>query len=168
MASSRRISVTTAALLTAIGFVTAMIVSAGASAATRSSAHAQIDSRENYAPVGRVLTVARGRVLYLFTRDSASDSACTGSCRSAWIGVTSAGAPTAGPQVSASKLARTSSGQVTYNGHPLYRYTGDHKPGQTRGEGAHTFGGHWYLVTTSGHALKPVDCSAPGSLCGDA
>ena len=38
--------------------------------------------------------------------------------------------------------------QVTYNGHPLYRYTGDSKPAQTNGEGVD---GVWFVVNAGGN-----------------
>ena len=34
--------------------------------------------------------------------------------------------------------------QVTYNGHPLYTYSGDSAAGQTHGEG---FAGKWFVAT---------------------
>jgi predicted lipoprotein with Yx(FWY)xxD motif len=38
--------------------------------------------------------------------------------------------------------------QVTYNGHPLYRYSGDTKAGQTSGQG---IDGKWYAVKANGN-----------------
>ena len=36
--------------------------------------------------------------------------------------------------------------QVTYNGHALYYYVGDHGPGQTTGQGLNQFGALWYVL----------------------
>ena len=33
--------------------------------------------------------------------------------------------------------------QVTYAGHPLYRFSGDARRGQANGEGVHDFGAGW-------------------------
>jgi predicted lipoprotein with Yx(FWY)xxD motif len=44
--------------------------------------------------------------------------------------------------------------QVTYGGHPLYRYSGDTKPGQTTGEGLHFFGGGWDVVSPAGKKVE--------------
>jgi predicted lipoprotein with Yx(FWY)xxD motif len=45
--------------------------------------------------------------------------------------------------------------QVTYAGHPLYRFALDTKAGQTKGEGLDDFGGEWDAVTPGGkHAEK--------------
>jgi predicted lipoprotein with Yx(FWY)xxD motif len=35
------------------------------------------------------------------------------------------------------------SNQITFNGHPLYYYSGDTGPGQTAGQGRSAFGGQW-------------------------
>jgi predicted lipoprotein with Yx(FWY)xxD motif len=43
--------------------------------------------------------------------------------------------------------------QVTYAGHPLYRFVGDSAAGQTSGQGLDDFGGAWYVVAASGRAI---------------
>jgi predicted lipoprotein with Yx(FWY)xxD motif len=43
--------------------------------------------------------------------------------------------------------------QVTYAGHPLYHYVGDHRPGQVLCQAVPEFGGTWYVVAPSGHAI---------------
>jgi Secreted repeat of unknown function len=40
--------------------------------------------------------------------------------------------------------------QVTYRGHPLYRFAQDAARGQTNGEGLDAFGGEWYVVSPAG------------------
>jgi len=39
--------------------------------------------------------------------------------------------------------------QVTYNGHPLYLYTGDRGAGTANGECAKAFGADWYVMNAS-------------------
>ncbi len=46
--------------------------------------------------------------------------------------------------------------QVTYAGHPLYRYSGDKKPGQQNGQNRNQFGARWYVIGKNGNYLKPV------------
>ena len=46
--------------------------------------------------------------------------------------------------------------QVTYKGHPLYRYIKDKDDGDTYGEGIKSFGAAWYALAPSG---KKVDLS---------
>lgn len=101
--------------------------------------------------LGKVLTDAQGRTLYLFTKDTASSSSCTGTCLSVWPPFDATGAAQAGGGVSATLLGKTGSGtQITYNGHPLYYYVGDTKPGDTNGQDLNQFGGSWYVVSPAG------------------
>ena len=44
--------------------------------------------------------------------------------------------------------------QVTYNGHPLYYFVGDAKPGDTTGEGIIAFGGGWDVLSPSGMKIE--------------
>jgi predicted lipoprotein with Yx(FWY)xxD motif len=78
--------------------------------------------------------------LYTFDSDTAgaTTSACTGACASAWPPLTATGAPTAGPGVTGA-LATISGGQVTWNGHPLYHWMGDHAAGDATGDGVNGF-----------------------------
>jgi hypothetical protein len=50
--------------------------------------------------------------------------------------------------------------QVTYNGHPLYTFTGDQNPGDTSGQGVSAFGALWYVVSPAGNQ---VTAKASGS-----
>jgi hypothetical protein len=43
--------------------------------------------------------------------------------------------------------------QLSYAGHPLYRYVGDQKPGDLNGQGIDAFGGLWHVVAASGKAI---------------
>ena len=89
-----------------------------------------------------VLTAPDGHTLYFFTPDTAGGKpTCTGGCASIWPALT-ATSPT---EVSSAKGALTVvSGQVVYNGHPLYEYSGDSAAGQAKGEGIM---GKWYAAT---------------------
>lgn len=89
-----------------------------------------------------VLTAPDGHTLYYFTPDTAGGKpTCTGSCASLWPALT-ATSPT---EVSSAKgTLSVVSGQVVYNGHPLYEYTGDSAAGQANGEGIM---GKWYAAT---------------------
>jgi predicted lipoprotein with Yx(FWY)xxD motif len=108
---------------------------------------------------GKVLAAANGHALYLFTADTASKSNCIGACASVWRPLLTSSRPVAakGSGVNAKLLGTVRRGrglQVTYNGHPLYLFAKDKRAGQTSGEGARQFGGHWYLVNTRGNAVK--------------
>jgi predicted lipoprotein with Yx(FWY)xxD motif len=96
-----------------------------------------------------VLTDASGMTLYTYDKDTAgaTTSACTGGCASAWPPLTATGTPTAGPGVTGT-LATISGGQVTWDGHPLYRWMSDKAPGDVTGEGVNGF--HTAKVSASG------------------
>jgi hypothetical protein len=44
--------------------------------------------------------------------------------------------------------------QVTYNGHPLYLYAGDQKPGDTNGQGLTQFGAGWFALSPAGNQVS--------------
>jgi predicted lipoprotein with Yx(FWY)xxD motif len=100
--------------------------------------------------LGSVLTDSSGLTLYTFASDTVggTTSACTGACATAWPPLTTTGTPTAGPGVTGT-LATISGGQVTWNGHPLYRWMGDHAPGDTTGDGVNGFHAALAGATTS-------------------
>ena len=108
--------------------------------------------------LGNVLVDSSGRTVYLFKKDSAGKSACTGACAAAWPPLAVSGSPTPGSGVDAGMLGTTTgaggTNQLTYNGHPLYTFSGDGKPGETKGEAATAFGGEWYAVSPTGDAVQ--------------
>ena len=95
-----------------------------------------------------ILTDTQGRTLYYFKPDTASKTACTGSCAQAWppLLFTGTGNPTASTKLSGElEVYKNANGnQVIYNDHPLYTYSGDSAPGQTKGEGLF---GKWFVCT---------------------
>jgi predicted lipoprotein with Yx(FWY)xxD motif len=115
--------------------------------------------------LGKILVDSQGRTLYLFKKDSGTTSACTGACASAWPPLRANGKPTVGNGTNASIVGTTvrSDGgpQVTYNGHPLYLFAKDQKPGDTNGEGLTAFGGGWYAVSPAGDQVSG-QASNPG------
>jgi len=107
--------------------------------------------------VGNALVDGQGRTLYLFEADKGAMSTCNGACASIWPPDTTSAKPKAGPGVDAAKLGTTkrSNGtlEVTYNGHPLYRYVPDTKPGQDAGQGLNQFGAKWYVLAATGSKI---------------
>jgi predicted lipoprotein with Yx(FWY)xxD motif len=103
--------------------------------------------------LGTFLVDPQGRTLYLFEADKTNMSNCSGACLSIWPPFTSSTKPKAGSGVDASKIGTIANNQVTYNGHPLYTYVGDQKPGDTSGEGLDQFGAKWYVLAASGDKI---------------
>jgi predicted lipoprotein with Yx(FWY)xxD motif len=104
---------------------------------------------------GKALVDTQGRTLYLFEADKGDKSTCNGACASLWPPATVTGtATTAGPGLAANQIGTTqrSDGkrQLTYSGHPLYRYAADSKPGQANGQGLDQFGAKWYVLNARG------------------
>jgi predicted lipoprotein with Yx(FWY)xxD motif len=107
--------------------------------------------------LGTILVDSQGRTLYLFEKDTGTTSACFGACATNWPPLRATGEPTAGSGLNASLLGTTprSDGkpQVTYNGHPLYTFVMDQKPGDTNGQGVTAFGGSWFTVNGAGNQV---------------
>ena len=98
------------------------------------------------------LTDGEGRSLYLFTVDTqdSGTSACDPDCLANWpIFV---GPATAWEGVDAALLGEIAdTGQVTYNGWPLYYFGGDAAPGDTNGQGLSDV---WWLVSPTGDQMS--------------
>jgi predicted lipoprotein with Yx(FWY)xxD motif len=139
---------------------TAPPMTAGGQAATVGTASTSL---------GNVLVDSQGRTLYLFKKDAGTKSACTGACASAWPPLRANGKPTVGSGANASLLGTTARSdgkpQVTYNGHPVYTFTGDNAPGDTNGQGVTAFGAAWFALSGSGSQVsaKPASSSGGGS-----
>ena len=57
--------------------------------------------------------------------------------------------------LSSARLLRSDGGrQVTYNGHPLYLFVKDHKPGDINGQGLTAFGAAWFAVSPAGNQIS--------------
>jgi predicted lipoprotein with Yx(FWY)xxD motif len=107
--------------------------------------------------LGRILVDGHGMTLYLFEKDKGTTSTCNGSCAHFWPPVTTTGGPKPGQGITAARLGTTkrSDGatEVTYNGHPLYYYIGDTKPGDMTGQGLDAFGALWYVLSPAGKEI---------------
>ncbi len=104
---------------------------------------------------GKLLTDGAGLVLFAFSKDSRNADRCAPvrSCASVWPIVSTRGTPTAGPGVKRALLGTIQvhgKSQVTYAGHPLYRYSAEPAPGATDYVGAHLSGGVWRGIRATG------------------
>lgn len=97
-------------------------------------------------PMGKYLTDAKGRSVYIFSADTSTMSTCHGACAQVWPAVMSGGK------------------QLVFDGHPLYYFAKDTAAGETNGEGITNFGGTWTLVRPDGSALMaPAPKASPSS-----
>jgi predicted lipoprotein with Yx(FWY)xxD motif len=135
----------------------AALLTAGAFAASDAG---RATVKTHSSSLGKILVDAKGRTLYLFEKDKTHRSTCYGQCAKFWPPLLTKGKPLAGSGAKSALLGTTrrtnGSVQVTYAGHPVYRFLEDASPGQTKGEGLKFFGGEWYVVSPAG---KKIDKS---------
>jgi len=98
------------------------------------------------------------RTLYFLDVDTATGGTCVGTCLAVWPVFV----PTSNSQASGSMAIITRSdgtgSQWTYQGHPLYTFSGDSGPDQATGDNFADFGGHWHVARPSASTATP----APG------
>lgn len=112
--------------------------------------------------LGSVLVDAEGMTVYEFTPDEGgTESTCYGACEGLWPPVLAEGKATAGEGAMSSDLGTTKrkdgSTQVTYNGHPVYTYSGDNAPGEANGQ---EIEGTWFVLDESGKAVEGTASAA--------
>jgi predicted lipoprotein with Yx(FWY)xxD motif len=95
-------------------------------------------------PLGFVLEVGNGKVLYVHAGDSATASTCLDACATAWPPlVIAAGVSIVAPPGAHGPFANITrpdgSLQVTYRGKPLYFWKNDVNSGDTTGQGINGF-----------------------------
>ena len=116
----------------------------------------------NIAGVGTVLVTTKGYALYMFQPDNQRSVTCTGACAGTWppIKVPDNGSPAGGAGVKSALLGTDPDPEgghvLTYNGWPLYTYTGDTQPGQATGQAIDLNGGEWYVLRPDGKPLIPT------------
>jgi predicted lipoprotein with Yx(FWY)xxD motif len=107
--------------------------------------------------LGTILVDAKGSTLYVFLQDTGDTSTCTGDCAASWPALIAKGEVKAGGggDVDGSLLGTSARDdgkmQVTYNGHPLYFFSGDQAPGDTNGQG---IGDVWFVVSPAGDPIE--------------
>jgi len=110
------------------------------------------------AMLGRILVSPAGATLYRFTADLNGQSTCTGACAQLWppFTVAAGSQPTGvGGLVGVFGTSKRADGttQVTYNGTPLYTFSGDKTAGSTAGQGVL---GKWFVVNPSATPATPA------------
>lgn len=161
------IAVTAALVLGSVAMSNAGTVAAGPSHARiqeAASATAATSSDDEAGPRPAPLVVAsapasfgsrmvdgRGVTLYVFSLDTPRISRCAGACTREWLPVRSSGGKAqseAGMRAAnvGSMQRPDGSDQITFNGRPLYFYSGDKKSGDSAGHGRRAYGGQWSAV----------------------
>ncbi|HEY2428194.1 MAG TPA: cell wall-binding repeat-containing protein [Acidimicrobiales bacterium] len=110
---------------------------------------------------GTILADGGGLTVYTLMNNGAP-VACSGACATFWppLVVPNGSQPTAGPGVAGLGTQMNANGdQVTENGIPLYRYSGDSGPSDAKGDGIVSFGGTWHVVKVAATACMPMASS---------
>lgn len=147
------------------------VANAAAEASPEPSAEAEVPDvtltkeliGKKVARMGEVVTDENGFVLYRFDKDSADPptSNCVDECERIWPPVYTDGTPSlkgVRDAVVGTVTRQDGTKQVTLDGWPVYRYIGDKKPGQWKGQGV---GGTWFVVTPEGK--KNTSCLPKGT-----
>jgi len=125
------------------------------SASETPSATSRTEVESDDSALGVILTDAKGNTLYAFLPDDRGPSTCLDDCAASWPPFMAKGEL----EVSGNdedltdadllgEVSRDDGGsQVTYNGWPLYHFSGDEAPGDTNGQGLSDV---WYVVSPKG------------------
>ena len=103
--------------------------------------------------LGKVIVTTKGFTLYAFDPDGTDTVSpkCIDQCAGVWPAyVATKKTKGAGKGLKTSLLGIGGGGQVVYNDHFLYRFSGDTAAGQTNGNG---IGGVWHAVDATGTPL---------------
>jgi predicted lipoprotein with Yx(FWY)xxD motif len=138
--------------------VGALGLMATANAATRRAVHRgpAVLVRIEKTKLGPVLADAAGRTLYYFSPDHPPHLACNGKCLKVWppliVPASFKVAPTLkGVPGRFSVVLRGKERQLAWDGHPLYTFVSDKKPGEVNGQG---FLKKWWAVLLKAGAAK--------------
>jgi len=104
--------------------------------------------------LGNYLVNGNGIAMYAFGKNTANTDNCSGVCPTIWPPVLTLGSPNLGQGVDPSLVGEIplSNGMqmVTYNGMPLYYYSGDGSASQVLGQGYLNL---WYVVSPAGQPI---------------
>lgn len=153
--SRTRFPLVAAVAVIAAAAIAVLVATSGASTPKPAVAAASAISVKQTS-LGPTLVDANGRTLYLFQADKPNLSTLSAAGQAIWPPFTATTKPRALGGAHAGQIGTVTqpagATQITYNGHPLYYYVGDHNPGQTTGQGLNQFGALWYALGPAGNA----------------
>jgi predicted lipoprotein with Yx(FWY)xxD motif len=110
--------------------------------ATAASAYAMEPAKVMDSSAGKIWTDEKGMTLYTFDKDEKGKSNCYDKCAAAWPPLKAAADAKADDEWSV--VDRTDGTKMwAYDGHPLYTFVDDKKPGDVTGDGK---GGVWHVA----------------------
>ena len=125
---------------------------------------------------GSYVADSAGNAVYMLEAEGDGVDACVGDCLETWPPVLVTDVQPSidlGTDLDATLLGTVERDdgtmQVTYAGHPLYRYAADTGANRTAGQGIEDQWGHWYLVTPTGAEFEAdMGTTADASMVGGA
>jgi predicted lipoprotein with Yx(FWY)xxD motif len=140
----------------------ALAAPASARGSSTRSSHSLTVGTAKVSKIGTVLTTSSGLTLYRFTADPAGKATCTGVCAKVWPPLMlPKGDHLKGPHgVKGLSTIRVGHGheQVAFHHEALYRFAGDKKKGQAKGQGVE---GMWFAVLSNGHSSDVTHAASP-------
>jgi predicted lipoprotein with Yx(FWY)xxD motif len=110
--------------------------------ATAASAYAMEPAKLMDSSAGKIWTDEKGMTLYTFDKDEKDKSNCYDKCAAAWPPLKAAADAMAEGEWKV--VDRTDGSKMwAYDGHPLYTFVDDKKPGDVTGDGK---GGVWHVA----------------------
>jgi len=130
---------------------TSSAVSTQPAAQTSSSSSSAVVVKTASNSLGTILIDSQGMTLYHLSGEQNGKFICTSSaCLGVWHPLIAPSSSAPSGEVGSLGTVKRPEGtmQVTYNGTPLYTFTGDQQSGETKGQGIKDVG-TWSVVTTS-------------------
>jgi predicted lipoprotein with Yx(FWY)xxD motif len=156
-ASLRKVGLTWGILGPALLGLSVALAPASTAGAAGTASHSFDITTEHIPSIGTVLATASGRTLYHLTADPTGKATCQGGCAKEWPPLLlPKGDHAKGPHgLKGLGVIRESHGrqQVSFHGEALYRFAGDTKKGQAKGQGVE---GTWFAVLESGASASPA------------
>jgi predicted lipoprotein with Yx(FWY)xxD motif len=148
---------------------TSSAASAQPAAQTSSSSSSTAVVKSASSSLGTILVNSQGMTLYHLSGEVNGKFICTSSaCLGVWhpLIASSSGTPSGVGSLGTVKRPEGTM-QVTYKGTPLYTFTGDQQPGETKGQGIKDVG-TWSAVTTSSSSTPAASTSSSSESSGGA
>jgi predicted lipoprotein with Yx(FWY)xxD motif len=138
---------------------------AATTAPSASPAGGSVAVKAGSSSLGQILVDANGNTLYAFTNDTDAKPTCTGACAEAWppviVDPSWSVAPGLDSGVFSTVVDSSGEEQLMAGKFPLYRFSGDARPGDVTGQGS---GGVWFVVDTEASPIEgdagPADATA--------
>jgi predicted lipoprotein with Yx(FWY)xxD motif len=147
---------------------TSSAASTSPAAATSSESSNVVVKTASDPTLGTILVDSQGMTLYHLSGEQNGKFICTSSaCLGVWHPLTAPSSGTTGSEVGSLGTVKRPEGtmQVTYKGTPLYTFTGDQQPGETKGQGIKDVG-TWNAATTSSSGTAPSTSNSSESSSG--